>query len=101
MTISAEENKTQGLSIHGNDKGTSPNSTKIQKSKSAPPIDEATIDKENLKLIELTHLNINKIKEDLDNILDSMNQNPSYITRVAEFWGKLPLWQKIISGLIV
>ncbi|MFA6302940.1 MAG: hypothetical protein WC627_07390 [Legionella sp.] len=101
MTISTEKNKTQGLSNPGNDKGTSPDSTNIQKNKSAPPIDETTTNKENLKLIELSHLNIKKIKEDLDIILDSMNQNPSYITQFAEFWGELPLWKKIISGLIV
>ncbi|MFJ1268572.1 hypothetical protein ACD661_08410 [Legionella lytica] len=42
-----------------------------------------------------------KIRESLVVIIKSMEKNPSMLSRAADFWGELPLWQKIMGGLTV
>lgn len=57
--------------------------------------------KENKEQILLTQKQLAKIKEDLNKIIDAMALNPSFFSRAAQFWGELPLWQKIIAGIIL
>lgn len=42
-----------------------------------------------------------KIRASLVVIIKSMEKNPSMLSRAADFWGELPLWQKIMGGLTV
>jgi hypothetical protein len=56
-------------------------------------------DKEgNVQKIIITEDIFKKIKESLLATIESMERNPSFISRVAEFWAELPLWQKILGG---
>ena len=44
---------------------------------------------------------LHKIQADLEVLIDSMAKNPSMLSRLANYWGKLPLWQKIIAGVVL
>lgn len=41
------------------------------------------------------------IKENFNKIIDAIAHNPSLFSRAASYWGTLPLWQKIIAGIIL
>lgn len=41
------------------------------------------------------------VKKSLSAIVDAMADNPSIITRAASVWGELPLWQKILGGVVL
>lgn len=56
---------------------------------------------ESLKKIAATKADIMKVKESLGSIIDTMSANPSIITRAATMWGELPLWQKIVGGVVL
>ncbi|KTD24730.1 inclusion membrane protein A [Legionella lansingensis] len=51
--------------------------------------------------IALNQKRLGQIKESLGTIVDTMQQNDSLISRAATFWGNLPLWQKIIGGIVL
>ncbi|MGC1182820.1 LegC2/C7 family Dot/Icm T4SS effector [Legionella sp.] len=53
----------------------------------------------NFQKIIITQEIFKKIKESLRVTIQSMEKNPSIFSRTAEFWGKLPLWQKILGGV--
>ncbi|MDI9819072.1 MULTISPECIES: LegC2/C7 family Dot/Icm T4SS effector [unclassified Legionella] len=44
---------------------------------------------------------LGQLKHSLGIIIDTMEQNESLFSRVANFWGELPLWQKILGGIIL
>lgn len=67
----------------------------------SPPIQNTQNDTENLKELFLTQKQLTNIKKDLDSMIDVMAQNPSLFSRAANFWGSLPLWQKIIAGIVI
>ena len=50
---------------------------------------------------ELLSTMLEETKSELFKLIDAMKRNPSYLSRAAEFWGKIPLWQKIIGGLVL
>lgn len=50
---------------------------------------------------ELLSTMLEETKSELYKLIDAMKRNPSYLSRAAEFWGKIPLWQKIIGGLVL
>lgn len=52
----------------------------------------------NLKKIIITKDIFEQIRKSLTETIKSMEKNPSLFSRAAEFWGELPLWQKIIGG---
>lgn len=52
----------------------------------------------NLQKIIITQDVFKKIKESLVATIESMGNNKSLISQAAEFWGELPLWQKILGG---
>lgn len=56
---------------------------------------------ERLKKLKKSQSQLGKIQQDLEVLIDAMAQNPSILSRAANYWGKLPLWQKIIAGLII
>lgn len=58
-------------------------------------------EKDNPEGIFITEDIFKKIRESLVVIIKSMEKNPSMISRAADFWGELPLWQKIMGGLTV
>lgn len=41
------------------------------------------------------------VKKSLGDIIDSITQNQSMVTRASQWWGGMPLWQKTMGGLIV
>lgn len=55
-------------------------------------------DIKNYQKILITQDIFKKIKEDLLTTIKSIEKNPSMLSRLAKFWGPLPLWQKILGG---
>ena len=49
----------------------------------------------------LTQAELEKIRENIDKMIDAMNQKSSVLFHVATFWGKLPWWSKIIIGAVL
>ncbi|CEG59123.1 LegC2/C7 family Dot/Icm T4SS effector [Legionella fallonii] len=58
-------------------------------------------DKERFEKIVTTQNKIQKIKADLNQLIQAMNQNPSLLSRAASFWNEIPLWQKITAGVVL
>lgn len=58
-------------------------------------------DKERFEKIVTTQNKIQKIKVDLNQLIQAMNQNPSLLSRAANWWNKIPLWQKITAGAVL
>jgi|HubBroStandDraft_6_1064221.scaffolds.fasta_scaffold376806_1 phage-related protein len=57
--------------------------------------------KEDLDQVLLTEQGLEEIKKNLDKMIDSMAQHPSYFSQAADFWGTIPLWQKIVAGVVL
>lgn len=58
-------------------------------------------DKERFEKMVTTQNKIQKIKADLNKLIQSMNNNPSLLSRAASFWNEIPLWQKITAGAVL
>lgn len=58
-------------------------------------------DKERFEKIVTTQNKIQKIKVDLNQLIQSMNNNPSWLSRAASTWHEIPLWQKITAGAVL
>lgn len=56
---------------------------------------------EHLKEFDKTQGHLSNIKKHLSSLVDQLNNTPSMISRAAQAWGKLPVWQKITLGLIL
>ncbi|WP_454784805.1 LegC2/C7 family Dot/Icm T4SS effector [Legionella sp. WA2024007413] len=54
-----------------------------------------------LQKITITKELFDEIKKSLQNTIKSMEKNPSIFSRAAEYWGELPLWQKIVGGVVL
>lgn len=48
-----------------------------------------------------TQQQLTQVKDNLNSIFDAMAENPSLFSQAATYWGDLPLWQKIIGGIII
>lgn len=57
--------------------------------------------KDNLDHVLLTEQGLEQIKENLMKMVDAMDHNPSFLARAASYWGEIPLWQKIVGGVVV
>lgn len=55
----------------------------------------------NLPEILITQERFNKIKENLLLIIQSMEKNPSMVSRAAKYWGDLSLWKKVSGGIVL
>lgn len=62
---------------------------------------DANPEQDNLAKIAITKEIFEQIKKSLAETVKSMEKNPSMFSRAAEFWGELPMWQKIIGGLVL
>ncbi|ASQ45210.1 LegC2/C7 family Dot/Icm T4SS effector [Legionella clemsonensis] len=56
---------------------------------------------DDLAKIIITQEQLTQIKQSLGSIIDTMQQNDSLFSRAATFWGQLPLWQKIVGGIVL
>lgn len=65
------------------------------------PVAEPDKAKKSLAEVEANQESVATIKALIDSIIDSIAKNQSMLTRAALFWGKLPLWQKIGTGLLL
>ncbi|RUR26871.1 LegC2/C7 family Dot/Icm T4SS effector [Legionella qingyii] len=57
------------------------------------------IEQDKLEKITITKEIFEEIRKSLQDTVKSMEKNPSIFSRAAEYWGELPLWQKIIGGV--
>ncbi|BCA94836.1 membrane protein [Legionella antarctica] len=57
--------------------------------------------KENLEQVLLSQKELDQIKENLNRMIEAMAHNPSFLSRAAAYWGELPLWQKIVAGIVL
>ncbi|KTD11031.1 inclusion membrane protein A [Legionella gratiana] len=60
-----------------------------------------TTDLNSLQSIALTQEHLTQVKKSLGAIVDSLQENPSLISRAAKFWGEIPLWQRILGGVAI
>lgn len=60
-----------------------------------------TSDIDSLQSIALTQEHLTQVKKSLGAIVDSLQDNPSLISRAAKFWGEIPLWQRILGGVAI
>ncbi|TAL63397.1 MAG: hypothetical protein EPN84_05070, partial [Legionella sp.] len=44
---------------------------------------------------------ISALKKQINIMIDVMADNPSLFAQAARYWGELPLWQKIIGGVVI
>ncbi len=58
-------------------------------------------EKTDIEKLLITEDIFKKIKESLVVTIKSMEKNPSLFSRAADYWGELPLWQKVMGGLTV
>jgi hypothetical protein len=42
-----------------------------------------------------------QVRNSLEAIIDSLEQNPSILTSITKYWGSLSLWEKIFGGILV
>lgn len=56
---------------------------------------------DSLNKISTAQTKLTKVKESLGSIIDTIAANPSLFTRAATAWGELPLWQKIVGGVVL
>lgn len=54
-----------------------------------------------IQSITLTQEHLSQVKKSLGAIVDSLQENPSLISRAAAFWGEIPLWQRILGGVVI
>ncbi|KTD59604.1 inclusion membrane protein A [Legionella santicrucis] len=60
-----------------------------------------TTDLDSIQSIALTQEHLTQVKKSLGAIVDSLQDNPSLISRAAKFWGEIPLWQRILGGVAI
>lgn len=65
------------------------------------PYSDIENDAKRLKALLADKDGLVKVKESFCAVIDSMHDNPSLITRCAEYWGKLPMWQKVGGGVVI
>lgn len=58
-------------------------------------------DLDSLQSIALTQEHLTQVKKSLGTIVDSLQENPSLISRAAKFWGELPIWQRVLGGVVI
>ncbi|CAM2859166.1 LegC2/C7 family Dot/Icm T4SS effector [Legionella worsleiensis] len=63
--------------------------------------DKPEIELESLNKINSVKNDLAKTKELLGSIIDTMVNNPSLINQASQYWGELPIWQKVLGGVIV
>lgn len=56
-------------------------------------------EQDKLVKITITKEIFEQIRKSLQETVKSLEKNPSMFSRAAEYWGELPLWQKIIGGV--
>ncbi|CEK11463.1 LegC2/C7 family Dot/Icm T4SS effector [Legionella hackeliae] len=72
-----------------------------EKKKTEVELETLSTPQDELAKIALTQQQLGQIKQSLGTIIDTMQQNDSLISRAANFWGNLPLWQKIVGGIVL
>ncbi|WP_131781055.1 LegC2/C7 family Dot/Icm T4SS effector [Legionella gresilensis] len=58
-------------------------------------------EQDNLQKIALTQEHLSQIKKNLAEIIDILSRNRSLVTKAADYWGGLPLWQKLVGGAVL
>lgn len=76
-------------------------SVKIPNQKPLKTPDKPPLNHDSLHKIQNTKLQILEIKQCLNALVDQLHQQKSYLTRSAHFWGEVPLWVKVIGGLLL
>ncbi|MGQ3888083.1 LegC2/C7 family Dot/Icm T4SS effector [Legionella sp. CNM-1927-20] len=58
-------------------------------------------EQDNLQKIALTQEHLAQIKKNLSEIIDILSRNKSLVTKAADYWGGLSLWQKLVGGAVL
>lgn len=67
----------------------------------SPPAENKKKLIKNLKELEATQENFDQIKKHISSIIDSLVKNRSLFSRAAVYWENMPLWLKIIAGVVL
>lgn len=79
--------------------GTDINQSKTQEQ--TPTNHVAKKENEHLEQLLKTKNKLKQIKDNLNKIIDSVEHNQSLLARAAVYWHDLPVWKKIIAGVVL
>lgn len=65
------------------------------------PLSNLSPKPERLKKLKNSQVKLTQIQKDLEILVDSMAKNTSIFSRASNFWGRVPLWQKILAGILI
>lgn len=54
-----------------------------------------------IEQIMFTQKQLKQVKESLTKVIEAMSDNPSLFSRAAKWYGELPLWTKITTGIVL
>ncbi len=66
-----------------------------------PPLKIPQTSEESLEQINETQEHIKEVKQCLNELIDNLQHNQSFVTRSADVWGRLPTWQKVLGGIVL
>lgn len=57
--------------------------------------------RDTLEELAFTETQMKQLKESLAFIIDSMEDDPSLLSKAAKFWGEIPIWEKMAVGVAI
>ena len=58
-------------------------------------------EQECLDEMHATEQHIKQVKECLADLVENIQVNQSFFTRMSLFWGQIPIWQKLLAGVVI
>ena len=65
-----------------------------------PLLSSSTTSQDSLVQMTANQQPLSEMKQYLNSIMDTLQNNLSFLSRASNFWGKLPIWLKIIGGIV-
>ncbi len=66
-----------------------------------PPLHTPAASDVSLVQMTTTQAQLVEVKTYLNSIIDALHDHPSFLSRASTYWGGIPLWLKIVSGIIL
>ena len=64
------------------------------------PLPNPQVSEDSFAQMTTTQSQLSEVKKHLNAMIDAMHDRPSLLTRASIFWGELPTWLKIVSGIV-
>lgn len=95
--------KANSLTIHSHNINTVLSQLQFSDTAKKIIVDPLSFEKEVTGLESIASSNelLIQVRNSLNAIIDSLEQNPSILSSLTKYWGELPWWQRIIMGILV